>query len=532
MKKPRFKLHFYDKSGKISQSSLFYEGNLSGRLKMTRLVQNPQMQIGEVDISQIKFHPKCRDDIPQVLRGLQHIYINLPIREKLFALLEKRITPHINKKNGRPGMALWKIFVMGVLRLDLNCDYDRLQELVNQHKTIRQMLGHGTFDQDTEYEMQTIKDNASLLTPELLDEINQVIVDAGHVLFKKKGSEPLRGRCDSFVVETNVHFPTDINLLLDAVRKVIQLTANLSLQQGFTDWRQSAYNFRHAKRLMRIAQQKKRVGSKTDEQQKKCEAAIIKAHQDYIDVAQCYLNKAELTLIMLEKKGLLELKDIFVLESIRTFIKHGVRQINQIERRIIFGEVIPHDEKVFSLFQPHTEWVMKGKAGVPVELGVKVCVMEDQHQFILHHMVMEKKTDDEVAIPMVDETIKRFKNFSTCSFDKGFHSKNNQKELAEKLDVVAMKRKGKLSKEAQAIQHSEAFIKASHKHSAVESAINGLEVHGLDICRDHGIEGFKRYVALAIVARNIHRIGAILKRQEDKCEERKRNKGSLFKIAA
>jgi len=499
---------------------------------MTRLVQNPQMQIGEVDISQIKFHPKCRDDIPQVLRGLQHIYINLPIREKLFALLEKRIVPHINKKNGRPGMALWKIFVMGVLRLDLNCDYDRLGHIVNYDSLVRQMLGHGAFDEDVKYQLQTIKDNVSLLTPELLDEINQVIVNAGHALLKKKGSEPLRGRCDSFVVETDVHFPTDINLLLDAIRKVIQLTATLSLQHGLTDWRQSSYNFRQVKRLMRIAQNKKRASSKTEEQKRKCEAAIVKAHQEYIDAAKFYLNKAEFTLNTLTIQGRLGLKDIFLTQSITTFIAHGIRQINQIERRIIFGEVIPHDEKVFSLFEPHTEWVMKGKAGVPVELGVKVCVMEDQHQFILHHMVMEKKTDDQVAVPMVDETLKRFKSLSTCSFDKGFHSQSNQTELAEKLDVVALKRKGKLSKQARELEQSDEFLKAKHKHSAVESAINGLEVHGLDICRDRGIDGFKRYVALAIVARNIHRIGAILKKQEEKREERRKHKIIIKKIAA
>jgi IS5 family transposase len=144
-----------------------------------RIVKNIQMQIGEVDISQIKFNPKSRDDIPQVLRGLQYIYVNIAIREEIFSFLEKIISPKINKNNGRPGMELWKIFVMGVLRLDLNLDYDRLHELVNQHGTIRQMLGHGAFDHDGHYQMQTIKDNVSLLTPELLDEINQVVVKAG-----------------------------------------------------------------------------------------------------------------------------------------------------------------------------------------------------------------------------------------------------------------------------------------------------------------------------------------------------------------
>ena len=77
-------------------------------------------------------------------------------------------------------------------------------------------------------------------------------------------------------------------------------------------------------------------------------------------------------------------------------MKHAVRQINQIRRRVILGETIPHAEKVFSVFQSHTEWISKGKAGVPVELGLRVCIMEDQHRFVLHHQVMQKQTDDQV----------------------------------------------------------------------------------------------------------------------------------------
>jgi len=151
-----------------------------------RFVQNPQLQFGQVDISKIEFNPKSRDDIPLILKGLQYIYVNREIREKIFELLEKNISPHINKKNGRPGMELWKIFVLGVLRLDLNCDYDRLEELANNHKTIRQMLGHYDFFDTAKYHIQTLKDNISLFTPELLDQINQVVVKAGHVLVKKK----------------------------------------------------------------------------------------------------------------------------------------------------------------------------------------------------------------------------------------------------------------------------------------------------------------------------------------------------------
>ena len=77
------------------------------------------------------------------------------------------------------------------------------------------------------------------------------------------GHEALRGRCDSFVVETNVHYPTGINLLLDAMRKAVHLTARLCESHGLSQWRQHAYNVRHLKRSMRSAQNKKRSQAKT-----------------------------------------------------------------------------------------------------------------------------------------------------------------------------------------------------------------------------------------------------------------------------
>ena len=499
-----------------------------------RVVQNSQMQIGEVDISQIKFDPKSRDDIPTILKGLQHLYVNLPLREKIFALLEAEISPKVDKRNGRPGMALWTIFVCGVLRLDLNEDYDRLHDLVNHHSAIRQMLGHGAFNEET-YHFQTLKDNVGLLTPALLDKINVIVVNAGHVLVKKKDGEALRGRCDSFVVETDVHYPTDINLLYDAMRKVVTLTAQLCESTGTDGWRQHAYNVRHLKRRMRSAQNKKRGKARTEAQQEKNAALIIQAHQEYLDTAGDYLGKARATLAMLAEQRLADQFDVVKKIEIERFMAHATRQIDQTRRRVILGEVIPHGEKVFSIFEPHTEWISKGKAGVPVELGVKVCILEDQHQFILHHQVMQKSGDDQVAVPMVAAAKKRFPNLNVCSFDKGFHTLQNQAALQEHLTLVALPRKGKLSQSAQAVEQADGFVKARRAHSAVESAINALEVHGLDRCPDHGIDGFKRYVALAVVARNIHRIGAILKQQQQQRGQRKKkysDRECTFKLAA
>ncbi len=213
---------------------------------------------------------------------------------------------------------------------------------------------------------------------------------------------------------------------------------------------------------------------------------------------------------------------VLTILEIEKFIVHAERQIDQIERRVIRGEKIPHAEKVFSLFEEHTEWVNKGKMGVPVELGLRTCVLEDQHGFILHHRVMEKETDDQVAVCMVSEAQARFPNLKVCSFDKGFHSPANQQHLREKLELVVLPKKGRLNQQEKEHQGAVDFQAARRQHSAVESAINALEVHGLDKCPDHGIKGFKRYVSLAVLARNIQKLGAELRNEERAREKRKR----------
>jgi len=127
-----------------------------------RVVQNEQMTIGEVDIARINFDYKSRNDIPKILKGLQFVYTNVALRTAIFELLQSQVAPKVSKTVGRPGMTLWTILVCGVIRLDLNCDYDRLHELVNQHNTLREMLGHGAFS-DVRYHFQTLKDTVLLM---------------------------------------------------------------------------------------------------------------------------------------------------------------------------------------------------------------------------------------------------------------------------------------------------------------------------------------------------------------------------------
>ncbi len=288
-------------------------------------------------------------------------------------------------------------------------------------------------------------------------------------------------------------------------------------------WRQWQYNTRQVKRLFRHTQKLKPSTSKKSEQRAQRQQAIQAAYTHYLTVCGDYLDRMEATLY---DWGITEGVIGTPEAELQRFIVYGRHQIDLIRRRVLEGEKIPHADKIFSLFEGYTEWLSKGKAGVPVELGLNVCVMESTSGFILHHKVMQHCTDSDIAVDMVKETQARFPRLSTCSFDKGFHSPANQKALAELLGHVVMPCKGKLSKARQAVESDPAFVLTRRQHSAVESGINALEVHGLDRCPDRGLVHFKRYVALAVVGRNLQKLGAILQagalKQLQRSEPRRR----------
>lgn len=493
-----------------------------------RKVTEKQMKIGQVPISKIEIDLKSRDEIPQLLLGLQMLHANKSIYSGVCELLQDITPKNVNPWNGRPGMDLWKILVLGTLKLNCNWDYDKVHNIANEHNTVRQFLGHGLFDFNDKYGLQTIRDNVSLLKSEILDKINELVVKAGHHMIGHNVVAALSGRCDSFVVETNVHFPTDINLLLDAARKIVFLTGKECDRLGITEWRQYRHIYKNIKKRFNRANKLKASNSKDESKRKLREQQIKETHIAYVDLVEAYVNRAKECIGILNGMGIENIARIMLIES---FIGHADRQIDQIRRRVIAGESIPHHEKVFSIFEEHTEWISKGKAGVSQELGLRVCILEDQYGFILHHHVMENQTDDKIAVQMVMDAKRKFASFGGCSFDKGFYTPENKIALQFCLDKVILPKKGRLSEKDMKEEYSEEFINLRRKHSAVESGINALENHGLDICRDHGIEGFKRYISLSVLARNIQILGSIIQKKKLKQQKRKQAENKLLMAA-
>ena len=316
------------------------------------------------------------------------------------------------------------------------------------------------------------------------------------------------------MVETDVHYPTDSNLLFDAIRKVISFSVKLCKEAGLSDFRQSKHNMKKVKRSFNYVRRLHYSKSKNEKKKQVQKLKIENAYREYMAICTTFIQKAEkaITSVLLGT----DVRTWVYIQETKRFIVHAKRQIDQIDRRVLKGEKIPYEEKVFSLFEEHTEWISKGKAGVPQELGVRVAVIEDQYRFILNHKVMYKTTDEKITVPFIRETKELYPDLKSCSFDKGFYSPGHWEKLEKIIEFSILPKKGKLSGKDKERETESLFLQERKRHPGIESAINALENHGLDRCPDHGFEGFDRYISLAVLGRNLQNLGRILQNQENK----------------
>ena len=296
------------------------------------------MTLGCTPIDQIQIPTKCRDEFPPFLRAMQYIYTNKNINEHVFRLLESAICT--KNATGRPGMNMWTIFVLASARLCLNTDYDRLHYLANADSLLRQMLGvHDGITRGRDFDRQTIIDNVSLLNDEVLREINQIIVGVGHNLVKKKETEALRIMVDSFVVEANVHFPTDYNLLWDSGRKCIDVLCHLMDTNSAycTGWRKiDDWRKKLKRRMLRLSRA-------TADKSKNRDKRMKESAENYLFTARSLSQKVH----TVRQLNPLDIVEAAMVKQLNHFGDMLDKHIDLVERRILKGEKIPHEEKLF-----------------------------------------------------------------------------------------------------------------------------------------------------------------------------------------
>lgn len=318
-------------------------------------------------------------------------------------------------------------------------------------------------------------------------------------------------KIDSYVVESNVHFPTDYNLLWDSIRKSLsEIEKLLKNYPEIEGWGKISYWKKKAKNIYNQVRRTSHRGGKYKE--KNLKSAVRR----YINMSREIYKKLQQFEKDIEgKESLFE-----TLKELKYYVEMVSKHIDLLNRRIIKKEKIPHEEKIFSIFEPYTEWVSKGKANRAVELGVKVAIATNKEGFILCHIVMLKQQDVDITVSMSKMLLEKYPEIKSLSFDKGFWSKDNFENLQRPGVNIVMPKKGKPNKTEHEREHTKEFVHLRKKHSAVESDINSLEHHGLNRCPDRSLRGFKRYIALGILSYNLHKLGNLLL-EHDRNQKRK-----------
>lgn len=309
-------------------------------------------------------------------------------------------------------------------------------------------------------------------------------------------------KTDSFPVRSNVHFPTDLNLLWDSLRKCFDLLENIKPIPGFRKmdfWKQQVYvSYRHASNIHR-------------KKGKNYKVRLQKATKDYLKNASAVLLRVKNGITSL--RGKVDIIDEIMLNLVEEFYNWGIKHEDLVRRRILRGEQIPHSEKVFSIFEPHVEWLQKGKSGNPVELGHNVSITTDQWGFIVDWEVVEKQSDKQLTVALGQRLSKQFEEgylLKSISFDRGYYSVLGEKSLKKIFDRVVMPKPGKKTESRRQAESEEDFTRLRRAHSAVESNINELEQSGADKVRDKGLHGFKKYVGWSVLAHNLKRLGKLV----------------------
>jgi len=470
-----------------------------------------QQQFDCPSVLGIQLNLECRDEMIPILAALRHVYSRPERRDAILNLVAADVNPDSRDDVGREGMDYWQILVLAAVRLGCNLDYDKLQDLAEQHRNLRHMLGIGDWSDEVDFSWRRIRDNVCLLKPATIEKISHLIVAAGHRLQPEAAKQT---RADTFVVETNIHWPSESTLIRDGVRKIIGLCVRIASVMNLPGWRQALHLLRkvkkHSRNIERISSRK---GPRYEER-------IEAEYRKLLKLSGKVTRRA--SQLLPQTKAHKALAASAQVEELRVFLARTEQVRDTARRRVLQGETVPNSEKLFSMFEPHTQLYKRGKAGEPVQFGRLVLVFEDAAGFITHSYLLGREEHDrDVVVPQTRIVQNRLGGvIEEASFDRGFHTPENQRQLAEIVARPCLPKPGAKQSAAQARDATIAFRQARDRHAGVESAIGALQSgNGLERSRDRTELGFERYVMLGILGRNLHVLGKlVLAREAASCE--------------
>lgn len=454
-------------------------------------------------IAEVSLDLECRDEIIPVLVGLQYLYVNEKLKRKFVDLVASDLNAESRRDVGRPGMDDWHVVVLAAVRLGCNYDYDKLQDMVCNHRSLREIMGIGDWQDHSTMTHRRIRDTLCQLRPSTIEHLNQAVVEAGYELDPAAAASV---RADSFVCETNIHYPTESSLIGDGVRKFLPLCTDLAYLLGASGWRQSAHL---SKKIKHLVQNIGRVSASKEAGKK---AVLHSLYAELLERTTQLISRAKTLVETAQAEGTgLEIQGLSI--ALKHWLSLTDRVCDTATRRVLKGESVPNSEKLFSLFETHTQLYRRGKAATPNQFGRLVLLFEDGAGFISHYHLMGREAQDADVIEEQTRQAQRKHQgqIETASFDRGFYSPANLEALSEIVDVACLPPRHPKQYAERMKKASVQFRQARKRHSGVEAAIGVLQRgNGMKRCRDRSELGFERYLGLAVLGRNIHVLGKMI----------------------
>jgi len=486
-----------------------------------RKAYSPQRRFDSSPIAEVSLNLECRDEIIPILAGLQYLYTDNVLRSKVVKLIAADLNEDSRRDVGRPGMDDWQVIVLAAVRLGCNYDYDKLEDQVENHRTLRAIMGIGDWQDAEGFTYRRIRDTLCQLKPETISKLNSAIVCCGQQI---AGDAAESVRADSFVIETNIHYPTEGRLIWDGVRKFLPICVELAEQFDQSGWRQTMYL---QKQIKKLAQNIGRVSSSKSTRKK---LAIESLYSDLLQRTGQLLGRAK-TLVKTIRSKSISVAVLAQTMAILRWIELTQQVCETARRRVLLGETVPNCDKLFSMFETHTQLYRRGKAGQPNQFGRLVLIYEDGAGFISHyHLLGRDEGDTDVVVEQTRIAQQKHQNrIKSASLDRGFHSEENEKQLNKIIDDVCVLPRDPRQYAERLKEGSIKFHQTRLHHSGIESAIGALQRgNGLKRCRDRSELGFERYFGLAVLGRNIHTLGKLLiqQRQEKSAAAQSKRKAA------
>ena len=464
-------------------------------------IRNPQLSFADLELQRLGV------ELDPSLRRVSEL---LDEQDALIELVRQDLNRGLkNPSTGRNGISPAQVLRSLALMRIKNWDYRELRERINDGYTLR---GFTQFDGQSVPQHDAFNRAFNRITPATLQTINQRVIQAAVKLGMEDGAKL---RVDTTVVETNIHYPTDATLLWDLVRTVTRLVGSLDEKlpqgvQGFTNRSKSAQ--RRMQELERMTPQQRQ------QRQKDTYRELIRITGQVTENARQVVEKTKAV------QGIDVVQELIIQQlgkEILDYCEVGGKVMDQARRRVLEGEDVPTEEKVYSIFESHTDLIKRGKAHKPVEFGHKVFLAESARGLITDYQVLDGNPyDADHVVGSLERHKKMFGHVpESYATDRGFFSPENVKtcEDAKVKEVCIPQRGGQKSEEQAALERSAWFRKGQRFRVGIEGRISVLfRGRGMKRCLAHGEERFEIWVGTAVLANNLLKIAEWLEKGKPK----------------